>query len=74
MQFSLLASVRAAVELPYIAKGRKVIVAHALHEGEAETRVTGQESCAWKRAGHGMGWENNTSQEKAGQKRKGRCQ
>lgn len=29
MQFSLLASVRAAVELPYIAKGRKVIVAHA---------------------------------------------
>lgn len=73
MQFSLFASVRAAAELPYIAKGRKVIAAHALREEEAGIRVTGQESWAWKRAGHIMGWGNNTSQEKAGQKKKGRC-
>lgn len=73
MQFSLLASVRAAVELPYIAKGRKVIVAHAFVRRRQGPELTGQESWAWKRAGHRMGWGNNTSQEKAGQKKKGRC-
>lgn len=71
MQFSLFASVRAAAELPYIAKGRKVIAAHALREEEAGIRVTGQESWAWKRAGHnGLGKQHKSGKGRAEKERK----